>query len=163
MSCGLLLLEAVTRQAELVKSIDDLKKQKQEQANKLAIYKQYQKDLANETQWRETVKNLDRAINAATQTISELDTKRDNHREEILKFDGEQNAANTAHQAVFGTLRTMRQKNSPSFRCRAACRLRKCQTQILMAQLRFYLREYSKASDMSRDLEVAFSKARRFC
>ncbi len=67
------LLEAVTRQAEVAKSIAELKQQKQQQADKLVAYKQFQKDLAGETQWRENVKNLDRAINAAAKTIAELD------------------------------------------------------------------------------------------
>ena len=74
------LLEAVTRQAEVVKNIDELKKQKQQQTDTLAAYKQYQKDLLNEMPWRESVKNLDRAINAAAKTVTELDAARENHR-----------------------------------------------------------------------------------
>lgn len=149
------LLEAVTRQAELAKSIDDLKKQKQEQANKLAAYKQHQKDLANEAQWRETVKNLGRAINAATQTISELNTKRDNHREEISKLDGEQKAANSAHQAV---LERYEQCGKKFAAFNVAPRADAEVPDDFDSAVAFYLREFSKASDMSHGLEVAFVK-----
>lgn len=149
------LLEAVTRQAEVAKSIEELKKQKQAQADKLAAYKQYQRDLASEAQWRESAKNLERSINAAAKAVSDLNTARENHRDQLSKLDTDKRAADSEYQAV---LKRYDQCHDRIALFNAGPRADAEIPEDFDSAVSFYLREYSKASDMSRSLEVAFVK-----
>jgi len=149
------LLEAVTKQAEVANQIETLKKQKQAQADRLTAYKQYQTSLAAEAQWRESVKNIGNAITAVSKIISELDSARENHRDQISKWETEQRAAKTEHQVVLDRYEQCAKKLAAF---NASLRADAEIPDDFDSAVSFYLREFSKASDMSRDLEVAFAK-----
>jgi energy-coupling factor transporter ATP-binding protein EcfA2 len=149
------LLEAVTRQQETANKIDQLKKQKQEQTDKLAAYKQYQKNLADETKWKEDIRNLDRAINAAAKAIAELDAARENHRDQLSKLDTERKVADAGYQEV---LKRYDQCRNRIALFNASPRADAEIPDDFDSAVSFYLREHSRASDMSRDLELAFVK-----
>jgi hypothetical protein len=146
------LLEAVTRHAEIAKAIHELKTQKEEQSNKLAAYRQFQKDLASESQWRDDFKNVERAINAAAQAVRELDAAREQHREELSQLDLQRKAADTAYQEV---LRRYDQCQNRVAIFNAAPRADAEIPDDFDSAVSFYLREHTRAADMSRDLEVA--------
>jgi hypothetical protein len=149
------LLEAVTRQAEIAKNIEALKKQKQEQSDKLAAYKQHLKDLANEAQWREDFKNLERAIKAAAKAVSDFDAARESHREDLSQLDSQKKAADKEYQEV---LKRYDQCHNRIALFTAGPRADAEIPDDFDSAVSFYLREYARASDMSRELEVAFVK-----
>lgn len=149
------LLEAVTRQAEIAKNIEALKRQKQEQSDKLAAYKQHVKDLANEAQWREDFKNLERAISAAAKAVSDFDAARESHREDLSQLDSQKKAADKEYQEV---LKRYDQCHNRIALFNAGPRADAEIPDDFDSAVSFYLREYSKALDMSRELEVAFVK-----
>jgi len=149
------LLEAVTRQAEIAKNIEALKKQKQEQSDKLAAYKQHLKDLANEAQWREDYKNLERAIKAAAKAVSDFDAARESHREDLSQLDSQKKAADKEYQEV---LKRYDQCHNRIALFTAGPRADAEIPDDFDSAVSFYLREYARASDMSRELEVAFVK-----
>jgi hypothetical protein len=149
------LLDAITRREETAKNIDDLKKQKQEQTDKLAAYKQYRKDLVEELSWREDVRSLGRAISAIAKAIAELDVARENHRDQLLKLDAEKKAVDAEYQEV---LKRYDQCHHRIALFNATLRADAEVPEDFDGAVSFYLREHSRALDMTRELELAFVK-----
>jgi hypothetical protein len=74
------LLEAVTQRDEIAARIEKLKAEKQTLADKLAAFRQFQKDLTCEKDWRDQVADFGNSITAVVKTISDLETELDGYR-----------------------------------------------------------------------------------
>jgi len=149
------LLEAVTKRDELAKQIETLKAEKQTQTDKLSAYKQFQTDLASEKEWRGKVAALEASIVAIGKTIADLDIAQQSQRENLIKFGNQKADVEKQYRQVLIRYDECHRKiaifnASP----RADAEI----PTDFDSAVSYYLHDYDKQSEFTRQLESTFGK-----
>lgn len=153
------LLEAVTKRDELAKQIEQLKADKQAQTDKLSAYKQFQTNLANETDWRGKVQTLEAAILALGKTIGDLQNTLETNQSDRIKLKGEKEAVEKQYRQVLTRYDECHRKiaifnASP----RADAEI----PDDFDSAVSYYLHDYEKQSDLTRQFDSTFARLGAF-
>lgn len=149
------LLQAVTQRDETAKRIEELRKQKQAQADRLAAYRQFQSDLVHENDWRGEVAVLEGRITTIAGTIVDLETAAEEHRVQLSNMEAEKRAGEAERREILK-------------------RYEECQKKIALfnagpradaeipadfdSAVSFYLNEHRKESDLTSKFQTAFAR-----
>lgn len=148
------LLEAVTQRETIAKIVHDLKAKKAAQVEKLAAYNQYVVASAQESEWRKSVETLGAAIQAAQTEIDGLDANLETTRGELLTLNGRKASTESQYAAV---LKRYEECHGKIAIFNVAPRADAEIPEDFDSAVSFYLNEFQRQLDLTRDFQSAFS------
>jgi hypothetical protein len=148
------LLEAVTQRETISKMLEELKAKKGAQAEKLAAYHQYELASASESEWRKSVETLGAAIQAAQTAIDGLDAALEATRGDLLNLSNQKTSTEGQYAAVLKRYNDCHGKIAIfNVAPRADAEI----PEDFDSAVSFYLSEYQRQLDLTRDFQSAFS------
>ena len=147
------LFEAVTQRDLTAMKLEELRAQKQAQADKLAAYRQFQVDLTQESEWSLSVTNLDQAISAVADQIKNLEATVESKGDELKDLAAQKTDAVKQYREVlkrYDECRLALFNASP----RADAEI----PDDFDSAVAFYVREHRKESELTADFEKAFGR-----